>query len=168
LITNNLIMPYSWISWRHFLKGGSFLCDNSSLCQVDTQNQPVHPPFRDDFFPLWSHIHLSIPWITISLPYIYSLICMCMCVICHDTHVEFRGQLSVVSSLLPPFELQVGSRHPYPPSQPVSFSLDCVVIVSTALSLTWHTEETQYWHRWVNKDLSCLLYCAKLTCLNVW
>ena len=26
-------MPYSWISWRHFLKGGSFLCDNSSLCQ---------------------------------------------------------------------------------------------------------------------------------------
>jgi hypothetical protein len=34
-------MPYSWISWRCFLKGGSFLCDNSSLCQVDTQNQPV-------------------------------------------------------------------------------------------------------------------------------
>jgi hypothetical protein len=28
-------MPYSWISWRHFLKGSSFLCDNSSLCQVD-------------------------------------------------------------------------------------------------------------------------------------
>jgi hypothetical protein len=39
-------MPYNWISWRHFLKGGSFLCYNSSLCQVDTQNQPVHqPPF---------------------------------------------------------------------------------------------------------------------------
>jgi hypothetical protein len=34
-------MPYSWISWRHSLKGGLFLCDNSSLCQVDTQNQPV-------------------------------------------------------------------------------------------------------------------------------
>ena len=34
-------MPYSWISWRHFLRGGSFLCDNSSLCQVDTENQPV-------------------------------------------------------------------------------------------------------------------------------
>jgi hypothetical protein len=34
-------MLYSWISWRHFLKGGSSLCDNSSLCQVDTQNQPV-------------------------------------------------------------------------------------------------------------------------------
>jgi len=28
-------------SWRHFLKGGSFLCDNCILCQVDTQNQPV-------------------------------------------------------------------------------------------------------------------------------
>ena len=34
-------MPYSWISWRHFLNWSSFLCDNSSLCQVDTQNQPV-------------------------------------------------------------------------------------------------------------------------------
>jgi hypothetical protein len=34
-------MPYSWISWRHFLKGGSFLWDNSSLYQVDTQTQPV-------------------------------------------------------------------------------------------------------------------------------
>jgi hypothetical protein len=39
-------MLYGWISWRHFLKGGSFLCDNSSLCQVDTQNQSVH---RDPF-----------------------------------------------------------------------------------------------------------------------
>jgi hypothetical protein len=35
-------MTYSWISWGHFLKGGSFLCDNSSLCQVDTPNRPVH------------------------------------------------------------------------------------------------------------------------------
>jgi len=32
-------MPYSWISWRHFLKGGSLLCDNSSLCQVDILNR---------------------------------------------------------------------------------------------------------------------------------
>jgi hypothetical protein len=32
LITN-WEMPYSWISWRHFLKGGSFLYGNSSLCQ---------------------------------------------------------------------------------------------------------------------------------------
>jgi hypothetical protein len=34
-------MPHSWISWRHFLKGGSFLCANFTLCGVDTQNQPV-------------------------------------------------------------------------------------------------------------------------------
>jgi hypothetical protein len=37
-------MPYSWISWRHLLTWSSFLCDNSSLCQVDTQNQPVQCP----------------------------------------------------------------------------------------------------------------------------
>jgi hypothetical protein len=30
-------MPCSWISWRHFLTWSSFLCDNSSLCQVDTK-----------------------------------------------------------------------------------------------------------------------------------
>jgi hypothetical protein len=30
-------MPYSWISWRHFPNWSSFLCDNSSLCQVDTK-----------------------------------------------------------------------------------------------------------------------------------
>jgi hypothetical protein len=34
--------PYSWISSRNFLKGGSFFCGNSNLCQVDTQSQPVH------------------------------------------------------------------------------------------------------------------------------
>jgi hypothetical protein len=33
-------MPYSWISWRHFLKWSSFLCDNSSCVKL-TQNQPV-------------------------------------------------------------------------------------------------------------------------------
>ena len=35
-------MPYSWISWRHLPNWSSFLCDNSSLCEVDTQNQPVN------------------------------------------------------------------------------------------------------------------------------
>jgi hypothetical protein len=30
-------MSYSWILWRHFPNGSSFLCDNSSLCQVDTK-----------------------------------------------------------------------------------------------------------------------------------
>jgi hypothetical protein len=50
-------MPYSWISWRHFLKGGSFLCDNPSLHQVDTQNQAVQHlrastiSFKWDFSP---------------------------------------------------------------------------------------------------------------------
>ena len=34
-------MPYNCISWRHFLNWSSFLCDNSSLCQVDTQNLPI-------------------------------------------------------------------------------------------------------------------------------
>ena len=33
-------MPYSQISWRHFLNWSSFLCDNSS-CDKLTQNQPV-------------------------------------------------------------------------------------------------------------------------------
>ena len=31
-------MPHSCISWRHFPNWSYFLCDNSSLCQVDTQN----------------------------------------------------------------------------------------------------------------------------------
>jgi hypothetical protein len=35
-------MLYSWISWRHFLKGGNFLCDSSSSCGKLTQNQSVH------------------------------------------------------------------------------------------------------------------------------
>jgi hypothetical protein len=35
-------IPHSWISWKHFPNWSSFLCDNSSLCQVDTQNQSVH------------------------------------------------------------------------------------------------------------------------------
>jgi hypothetical protein len=30
-------MPHSWITWRHFPNWSSFLCDNSSLCQVDTK-----------------------------------------------------------------------------------------------------------------------------------
>jgi hypothetical protein len=34
-------MSHSWISWRHFLNWTYFLCDTSSFCQVDTQNQQV-------------------------------------------------------------------------------------------------------------------------------
>jgi hypothetical protein len=54
-------VPHSWISWRHFPNWSSFLCNNSSLCQVDTQNQPVQTPTSTcprmptllyaDFFP---------------------------------------------------------------------------------------------------------------------
>jgi hypothetical protein len=42
-------ISYSWISWRHLLKGVSFLCDNSSLWQVDTQNQPVYKVISEIF-----------------------------------------------------------------------------------------------------------------------
>jgi hypothetical protein len=35
-------IPYSWISWKQFLKEDSFLCDNSTLCQNDTQIMSVH------------------------------------------------------------------------------------------------------------------------------
>jgi hypothetical protein len=47
-------MPYSWISWRHFLNWSSFLCDNSSLCQVNTQNQPVHTVCHNNTDKLWA------------------------------------------------------------------------------------------------------------------
>ena len=30
-------MSYIWISWRHFLNGGSYHSENSSLCQLDTK-----------------------------------------------------------------------------------------------------------------------------------
>jgi hypothetical protein len=33
---------YTWMSWRHFLNSGSFLCDDTSFCHSDTQNKPVH------------------------------------------------------------------------------------------------------------------------------
>ena len=36
-------MSYSWILWRHFPKWSSFLCDNSSLCQVDTKVASTGP-----------------------------------------------------------------------------------------------------------------------------
>jgi hypothetical protein len=52
-------MPYSWISWRHFLKGGSFLCDNSSLCKVDTQYQPIHLAFLRSPNKTYTSIKLS-------------------------------------------------------------------------------------------------------------
>jgi hypothetical protein len=61
-------MPYSWISWMHFLKGGSFLCDNSSLSQVDTQKQSVQlskSMLGNCFFckMKWIAIHALIWWL---------------------------------------------------------------------------------------------------------
>ena len=35
-------MPYSWILWRHFPNWGFFLCDNSSLCQVQYSNAIIY------------------------------------------------------------------------------------------------------------------------------
>jgi len=40
-------ISYSWVSWRHFLNWDCFFCDNSSLCQVDTQNQWVQMGRKD-------------------------------------------------------------------------------------------------------------------------
>jgi hypothetical protein len=39
-------MPYSRISWRHFLKGGSFLCGNSSLVKLTHKTQYKHTKGR--------------------------------------------------------------------------------------------------------------------------
>jgi len=60
-------MPYSWVSWRHFLKGSSFLCDNS-ICQIDTQSQPIQLGLVNDFFPCKSPLKINVkslfpfPW----------------------------------------------------------------------------------------------------------
>ena len=48
-------MLYSWISWRHIPNWSSFLCDNSSLCQVDTQTHPMQ-----GISSFWANIHLSV------------------------------------------------------------------------------------------------------------
>jgi hypothetical protein len=48
-------MPYSWISWRHFLNWSSFLCDNSSCVKL-TQNQPVHQVWQ------WSFCFYFVGW----------------------------------------------------------------------------------------------------------
>jgi hypothetical protein len=53
-------MPYSWISWRHFLNWGSLLCDDSSLSQFDTQNQSVQGGGKDGYrtvLEFWWGLH---------------------------------------------------------------------------------------------------------------
>jgi hypothetical protein len=53
-------MPYSWLSWRHFLKGGSVLCDNFSLRQANSQNWPVHGLSQCFIIPLlWDVLRLG-------------------------------------------------------------------------------------------------------------
>ena len=60
-------VPYSWNSWRHFFNRGYLLCDNSSLCQVDTQNQPVQ---GEKFLCVcyWTYSLVSQMFITFSSP----------------------------------------------------------------------------------------------------
>jgi hypothetical protein len=56
-------MPYSWISWRYFPNWSSFLCDNSSLCQVDTKlASTICIPYNlsTDFLFKWHHV--SVTW----------------------------------------------------------------------------------------------------------
>jgi hypothetical protein len=50
-------MSHTWISWRHFPNWSSFLCDNSSLCQVDTQNQTVQHPSAQPPAHTYMNIH---------------------------------------------------------------------------------------------------------------
>lgn len=45
-------MPYSWVSWRRFLNFGSFLSDDSSICQIDPRNQPEQGMLRDVWIKL--------------------------------------------------------------------------------------------------------------------
>ena len=44
-------MPHSWISQRHFPNWSSFLCDNSSFCQVD-----INPTSTIDLLSTWHTI----------------------------------------------------------------------------------------------------------------
>jgi hypothetical protein len=55
-------MPYRRISWRHFVNWGSLLCDNFSLCQVDTQSQPVQILRRElDNLPTYQNNTCRLP-----------------------------------------------------------------------------------------------------------
>jgi hypothetical protein len=68
-------IPYSWISWRHFLKGGSFLCYKSSFCQVDILNHPLYA-YIYIYIYIYTHIYILIYHISNTLiyliPYIYN------------------------------------------------------------------------------------------------
>jgi hypothetical protein len=61
-------MPYSWISWRHFLTRNSFLCDNSSLWQVDTEQasgntvRNIAMMAYDDIWLPWKYCYDDTLW----------------------------------------------------------------------------------------------------------
>jgi hypothetical protein len=62
-------MPYSWISWRHFPNWSSFLCDSSSLCQVDAK--------------LASTVHNNNFLLLLLLLLLLLCVCVCLCVCVH-------------------------------------------------------------------------------------
>ena len=71
-------MPYSWISWRHFLNWGSFLCDNSACVKL-TQKQPVQGLFHSyqfNFPAAFTHPHLAFFH---SFPFFYMSHGLCSC-----------------------------------------------------------------------------------------
>ena len=53
-------MSYSWISWRHFPNWSSFLCDNSSLCQVDTKPASTGPKSNLNVDTVCSRCRISV------------------------------------------------------------------------------------------------------------
>ena len=67
-------MPYSWISWRHFLKGGSFLCDNSSCVKLNTKPVSTHVSQNCSNFP-----NLTLLCLLSSSSMSYILILKCVC-----------------------------------------------------------------------------------------
>jgi hypothetical protein len=96
-------MPYSWITWRHFLKGGSYLCDNSILYQVGTQNQPVQPEIMKGkgsclvgYYVVFIYIDTAIKWI---LPVVLNLWVMTPLGLLNNPFTGFTYQISCISDI---------------------------------------------------------------------
>ena len=56
-------MPYSWISWRHFLNWSSFLCDNSSCVKLTHKTSQYNWPLVN-----LTHKHITKPLLSYSPP----------------------------------------------------------------------------------------------------
>jgi hypothetical protein len=94
-------MPYSWISWRHFPNWSSCLCDNSSLCQVDTKLASTesmgkfgtNPPFQfrgfKDSVP--HHHHLR------ARAHVCVYACVCACT--HLPNIDLKCLSLLLSNL---------------------------------------------------------------------